>query len=155
MWRCRALPVALATVLVIAGCSTDFRRTNESSPLQPQVSPPATDVTVVTDGGATARAISVSRALYDQAAVVVLADADDAAGHAEAAGAAVELGVPMLLTSTADGEPATVRDELVRLGTETVLAIGAATIGWADQLDGAVDVVTSGSTPPPAAAAHL
>jgi hypothetical protein len=154
MWRCRALPAALAAILVIAGCSTDFRRTDESSPHQPQVSPPATDVTVVTDSGAADRAVSVSRTLYDRAAVVVLADADDAAGHAEAAETAAELGVPMLLTSTADGEPATVQEELVRLGTETVLAVGAATAGWADRLDGAVDVVTAGSagTAPPAAA---
>jgi hypothetical protein len=143
MWRCRALTAVLTAVLVTAGCSTDIRGNDDTpSPTQPLVSPPSTDVTVVAEIGVAHRALIISQALYDRAAVVVLADTGEPDTYAEAAGAAVDLGVPLLLSSTADGIDIALQDELTRLQTESVLAMGPNAIAWATGLDGIVGVVS-------------
>jgi hypothetical protein len=142
MWRSRAPVAVLAAALVTAGCFTDSRDTDDTSPHQPLVSPPATDVTVVAEIGVAHRALIVSQALYDRAAVVVLADTSEPDTYPEAARAAQDLGVPLLLTSTADGIDAGVRGELARLEAEAVLAVGPTATAWASELDGDVGVVS-------------
>jgi hypothetical protein len=153
MWRCRVFLVTLAAVMVTAGCSTDPHRTDDPSPHRPLLSPPADELTVVTGESATDQALEVSRALYERTPVVVLAGADEPAHHEEAAGAAVGLGVPLLLTSATDPAHTAVREELGRLGTEVVLTVGDAATTWARALGGEMGVVPAGpaSTARPAA----
>lgn len=81
-----------------------------------EVREPDEALTVVADETPGARALSVSRLLYDRADVVVLTPADRAA---EVADAVREHGVPLLET-TAPG----LDDELERLGTESVVVVG-------------------------------
>lgn len=80
------------------------------------VQEPDEALTVVADETPGARALSVSRLLYDRADVVVLTPADRAA---EVADVVREHGVPLLET-TAPG----LDDELERLGTESVVVVG-------------------------------
>ena len=81
-----------------------------------EVHSPDEDLTVVADESVGARAVSMSRLLYDRADVVVLAPAD---GAAEAAEAAREHGIPLLETTTPG-----LADELERLGTESAVVLG-------------------------------
>jgi hypothetical protein len=147
MRRRRALTAALAVTLVMAGCSTDLDRTDEEvAAVSPETSLPADNVTILTEETPAELALAVSRALYDRAPVVMLASAADTDGQQEAAATVAETGVPMLVLSPGGDAAgadvaAALRDELTRLDTEIVLAVGDAAAGWASDLELALDVV--------------
>jgi len=107
-------------------------------------------LTLIADTDPGAAAISTSRALFDSSEVVVLADRDDQAALTLGASAAVALGVPLVLSMSADGdstadptpEPTAAPDsdpsrspaadsddpvgaEFERLGVRFVLAVGS------------------------------
>ncbi|SDE87351.1 hypothetical protein SAMN05660485_01947 [Blastococcus fimeti] len=124
--RARALPVVLAVALAAAGCtgSSDEPGTPESEDTAVvETSAPASPLTVLPEEGAAALSLGISGALFDSAPVVVTAREDDRTGMLLAASAAVGLGVPLLVEPDDD---AALADELDRLGTGTVLAVGDA-----------------------------
>jgi hypothetical protein len=155
-----AVAVASVWTALVAGCSSapdnsdkeDDAGQEQQEPRRSRTSPPADEVTVLADEAPGALAIGVSRALYDQAPVVVLAGEDDPAGQQTAADAAVTLGVPLLLTPAdlATGEALT--EELARLAPAAVSTYGDAAAEWAGQLGGGIEVVRDGApaaTPAP------
>jgi hypothetical protein len=121
-------------------------------PHQPRTILPGDEVSVLA-GDPAALAIATSRALYDESPVVLLAGADDPAGQADAAEAAVEVGVPVLLTPPPAGEAAPLREELARLGAEAVSTFGDGPAEWARRLAGPAVVpartASPAGTPPP------
>jgi hypothetical protein len=135
--RC-ALPATVAAVLALSAC-TSFSGSSRGEP-EPDGGSAAAEgavvtaapekLTLVTDGSPGALAAATSRALFRSSDVAVLASEGDDAGTLLAASAAAGLGVPLLL----DGPEAA--DELHRLGTGTVLAVGKAS-----GPDGGPDVV--------------
>jgi hypothetical protein len=142
----------LSTALVAgtAGCTAFSGSSGSagSSPSAPQpheeavASAPQARLTLVADTDPMGAAVSMSRALFDVAPVVVLARDGDRPGTLLAASAAVALGVPVLL-QPADGGPTSdaVETELHRLGAEAVLAVGDAGV-TATEGDGGPRVVT-------------
>lgn len=116
--RPRCAAVALATTLVLAGCtggSDDAERTVSRTPTR------AIDaVDPATPAGSAA---AVSRRLFERSATVVLA-APDADSQRQAADAAGRLHVPMLVT----GPEALA--EIKRLRATTVLAVGPSGTAW-------------------------
>lgn len=87
--------------------------------------PPGT-TTVLAQTSAHDLALATSAALFDVAPVVVLADSSDLTGQARGATAAVALGAPLLLLPEAPLPGDGLAAELGRLGTATVLTVGAA-----------------------------
>lgn len=81
--------------------------------------------TVLAAGDALSAALEASVAVFASAPVAVVAPADDEAAVLTGASAAVAVGAPMLLTSTAKANRA-VRAELARLDPQAVLLVGAA-----------------------------
>jgi hypothetical protein len=133
-------------------------------PLAAQLADPQDAATVVDAEHPVARAVAASGVLFEAAPVVVLAAADDAAGQRRATAAAVEMGVPVLLSPGApDGDgtgggadptgAGAVRDEVARLAPEALLAVGPAAEAWARQhIDVATIVTTEADVPPVAPA---
>lgn len=137
--RVAAVPAALA--LLVSGCTGDGNdaRTEdgpapEDSLAAPVLSDLGAGLTLVADEDPAAQAVSTSRALFESSPVVVLARADDRAGLLLGASAAVGLGVPMLVEPARGGD-AEVAEELERLGSEVVLAVGEADGPGADEGD--------------------
>ncbi len=89
---------------------------------------------VVADGPAETYALAASAAMFEAAPVVVLVGVGDPDAHLLAASAAVGLGAPVLLVGGAVPGPAVV-DELDRLGTRAVLAVGAVRVPHGAQVD--------------------
>src|SRR4051794_8732243 len=129
--RARAGTVLVAALL-LAGC-TSF--TESADPSGSRSSPsggglataaPTDPLTVVAGSDPAGSAVGASRALFTHAELAVVARDDDPAGALLGASAAVGLGAPLLLTpaggSLAD-DP--LGAELDRLGTRTVLSVGA------------------------------
>ena len=112
--------------------------------------PEGLPATTVIDAATPARlSVSVSRALFASAPVVVTASVTDAAGVAAGAHEAELIGVPLLLTHNDDAAPAgatptaqVFADEVTRLGATSVLAIGASAADVA-AADPGVQVVTT------------
>ncbi|MCV2490933.1 hypothetical protein OF117_16380 [Geodermatophilus sp. YIM 151500] len=131
--RTSALPVVLSAVLLLAGCTSAPSAEvaagtsgDAAVPAEVRTAPPGEPLTVVADPGAVEAAASASRALFARAEVAVVARDGDAAGVLLGASAAAGLGVPLLL-EPGDGTPAAaLAEELDRLGTTTVLAVGGA-----------------------------
>lgn len=139
--RRAALVATLVALLVLAGCTNDDatqRPTPTPSTASPTPTPTPTPTQVSAQVGAPDEAATVlpaatpqdaaleaSRALFETAPVVVVAQVEDVAAHLTASSAAVALGAPVLLT-TAAADPAPVLDELTRLGAQAVLIVGAA-----------------------------
>ncbi len=128
--RSGVLAVGLVPVLLAAGC-TSFaeppgRDASARSVAEVGTSAPDAEVTVVADADPVTVAVSTSRALFDSAELVVVAPEDDVRATLLAAGAAVALGVPLLVEPQADAGAGLVADELERLGTTTVLGVGPA-----------------------------
>ena len=114
----------------------------------PELSGPADPATVLAPVAPVPLAAATSAALYRSAPVVVLAADGDAGGQAGAASAAVALGAPMLLTPSADANPAdatAMTDELTRLAPQAVLAVGAG----APRTGPRTGRAARGSCPPP------
>ncbi|HET6393307.1 MAG TPA: hypothetical protein VFG13_10855 [Blastococcus sp.] len=131
--RARALPIALAAVLVTGACSGAPEEDAPDSGAEPerpvaQVSTASAGerLTVVTGDDPVAASVSASRTFFQEADVVVVAAEGDRAGTLLGASAAVALGVPLLLGADDDGVAEPVLAELDRLGTTTVLAVGDA-----------------------------
>ncbi|WP_212841445.1 hypothetical protein [Catellatospora sp. IY07-71] len=152
----RLRPALLACVLLTGGCTvaafdSDSRATSRT------VLP--ADVTTVAAGATGAElALQASRALFSHAPAVVLVGDQDQASMANAGAAAVELGVPVLLTTAEDATAAALREELARLAPETLIPVGDAAAGWAKEhpVEGAeVQAYQAGKLPRLGAAAPL
>jgi len=138
--------VALAGVLLIAGCTADPVApaptdipASTPAPTPTLVQPlsrtalPSDDTTVVAGTGAADLALATSRALFVSSPAVVLVGADDGAGLARATSTAVALGVPLLLTpvSNSAGASEDLRTEVRRLEPQTMVTVGDRATGWA------------------------
>ncbi len=120
--------------------------------LRPSVSAPPKETLVLSGSGSGSLALATSRALYDDAPVVLLAAAEDLGAQAVAASVAVDLGTPLLLAPdparpSAPARDDPVREELDRLGTTTVLTFDDEPTQWAAELDGDVAVVPTPTDP--------
>jgi hypothetical protein len=126
--RSKTVPIALAVVLSIGGCSSFSDEGGEESreSAGAATSVPEARLTLVADEDPVASAASTSRALFDSAGVAVVARDGDAAGTLLGASAAAGLGVPLLLEPAGGGAADALATELDRLGTTTVLAVGDA-----------------------------
>jgi hypothetical protein len=128
----RSALIAMGSALLTLSACTAFSEdpsagTDEASTAGAEVATAEPEeLTLVTDGSAVALAAATSRALFESADVAVLAREGDDAGTLLAASAAAGLGVPLLLEAADGAEGQTVAEELDRLGTGTVLAVGAA-----------------------------
>jgi hypothetical protein len=130
----RSAVLVLTVVLATVGC-TSFEAPR-TGPEQERDGPSAADVAtsapdaelaVVADADLVTTAVSMSRALFDAAGLVVLATEGDAGGLLLGAATAVGLGVPLLVEpqSSINGADL-VAEELERLGATTVLGVGPA-----------------------------
>jgi hypothetical protein len=116
------------SVLLVGACSTGDAEEPEQTSASAVVGTvtPAERLTVVGDADPVGAAAGASRALFAEAQVAVVARDGDRAGTLLAASAAAGLGVPLLL-EPAGGGTDVLAEELDRLGTATVLAVGEAT----------------------------
>ncbi|SET38803.1 hypothetical protein [Geodermatophilus poikilotrophus] len=141
--RSPTVPIALTAALLVSGCGAASGEEAEDAGVT--TSAPDARLTLVADEDPVASAASASRALFDGADVVVVARDGDAAGTLLGASAATGLGVPLLLEPAGGGPADALTTELERLGTTTVLAVGAAE-GGADG-EGGPEVVAVPATP--------
>jgi hypothetical protein len=137
--RVRLLPLVLVLALFSGGCTSFAAEPErEPEPAEPvgavATSAPDDRLTVIADGDPVAWAVTMSQVLFDRSPVVVVARDGDRAGTLLAASAAVGLGVPLLLQPAGDGPADVLAEELGRLGTGTVLAVGDADGGAAGAL---------------------
>jgi hypothetical protein len=123
--RSPTVPITLTAVLLVSGCGAASGEDAEQA-AGVVTSAPDARLTLVADDDPVASAASASRALFDSADVVVVARDGDAAGTLLGASAATGLGVPLLLEPAGGGSADALTTELERLGTTTVLAVGAA-----------------------------
>lgn len=116
------------------GVLTQSAQTQGTVPVEPATLARAGAATVVIDAATPATtAIAASRALFDQAPLVVVADAGDRSAVAAAAAQSARLAAPLLLIDGAgQATPETLR-EIARLHSHTALALGK---GIAEQLSG-------------------
>ncbi|SDO56751.1 hypothetical protein SAMN05660199_02178 [Klenkia soli] len=150
--RSTPVPVVLAALLLLSACSSSSSDgaadpTTAPAAVGPVTTTPGSAVTLVADTDPVAAAISTSRALFASSPVVVVAPEgqelpDDAAEAAE------ELGVPLLLVGD---DPGVVRDELDRLDATSVVLAGGAEL--ADGALGDRDVVPADDDLPEVGAA--
>ena len=159
----RAHALLLVPVLGLAACtsaggaspSSEGAAAQEASPLTAQLARP-TGVSVLPQDGGEDLAAATSRALFEQAPVVVVAPTQDRAAQAGAASFAVATGAPVLLSppappadadatgssGSASEQTGPAHEELSRLSPEAVVAFGESAATWAqDATD--VDVVTA------------
>ena len=131
----RATPLfsaGLAAALLLAGCTGSDEggepaaASAGSSPdaAVPETAVPSGSPTLVADEGAAAASVSMSRALFTNSPLAVVADAADPAGRLLGASAAVGLGVPLLVAEGGTGGDEALGAELDRLGATDVLAVG-------------------------------
>ncbi|MEX5717435.1 hypothetical protein [Geodermatophilus maliterrae] len=141
----------MSALLLAAGCTSSAGGGgDDAGAAAVATSAPDQRLSVVSDAEPAASAVSTSRALFDEAGVVVVAPDGDRAAALLGSSAAVGLGVPLLLDPEGDGagdDP--VAAELDRLGVTTVLAVG----GDAAPGGGDLDVVTVPATAEAVAAA--
>ena len=123
--RSPTVPIAVTVALLVSGCGAASGDEAEHA-AGVATSAPDARLTLVADEDPVASAASTSRALFDSADVVVVARDGDAAGTLLGASAATGLGVPLLLEPAGGGPADALTGELDRLGTTTVLAVGAA-----------------------------
>jgi hypothetical protein len=119
----------MAAVLQLA-CSSAVACSLQTGPT---TAPPAAALTVLPGPDAVRLAVATSALLFRSAPTAVLAVDGDGPGQAVASAEAERLKVPMLLVPTAP-DPATaelVGGELARLGTRSVVAVGAPAETWA------------------------
>ncbi|SHN50706.1 hypothetical protein SAMN05660350_00215 [Geodermatophilus obscurus] len=142
--RSPTVPIALTAALLVSGCGAASGEEAEDA-AGVATSAPDARLTLVADDDPVASAASASRALFDGADVVVVARDGDTAGTLLGASAATGLGVPLLLEPAGGGPADALTAELERLGTTTVLAVGAAEGGAGDE--GGPEVVAVPATP--------
>jgi hypothetical protein len=142
--RSPTVPIAVTVVLLVSGCgAASGDEAGQGAGVA--TSAPDARLTLVADEDPVASAASASRALFDRADVVVVARDGDAAGTLLGASAATGLGVPLLLEPAGGGAADALSGELERLGTTTVLAVGAAEGGAGGE--GGPEVVTVPAAP--------
>ncbi|WP_029429489.1 hypothetical protein [Blastococcus sp. URHD0036] len=129
----RNTAVVAVALLLLAGCSAgEQTESDEAAPERSQgaatagTAAPDERLTVIGDADPVASAAATSRVLFARADVAVVARDGDLAGELLGASAAAGLGVPLLL-EPAEGSGDVLAEELDRLGTTTVLAVGEAT----------------------------
>jgi hypothetical protein len=142
--RSPTVPIAVTVALLVSGCGAASGDEAEQG-AGVATSAPDARLTLVADEDPVASAASASRALFDRADVVVVARDGDAAGTLLGASAATGLGVPLLLEPAGGGAADALSGELERLGTTTVLAVGAAEGGAGGE--GGPEVVTVPAAP--------
>jgi hypothetical protein len=142
--RSPTVPIAVTVALLVSGCGAASGDEAEQG-AGVATSAPDARLTLVADEDPVASAASASRALFDSADVVVVARDGDAAGTLLGASAATGLGVPLLLEPAGGGAADALSGELERLGTTTVLAVGAAEGGAGGE--GGPEVVTVPAAP--------
>ena len=142
--RSPTVPIAVTVALLVSGCGAASGDEAEQG-AGVATSAPDARLTLVADEDPVASAASASRALFDSADVVVVARDGDAAGTLLGASAATGLGVPLLLEPAGGGAADALSGELERLGTTTVLAVGAAEGGAGGE--GAPEVVAVPAAP--------
>ncbi|HST98625.1 MAG TPA: hypothetical protein VLJ85_13345 [Geodermatophilus sp.] len=142
--RSPTVPIAVTVALLVSGCGAASGDEAEQG-AGVATSAPDARLTLVADEDPVASAASASRALFDSADVVVVARDGDAAGTLLGASAATGLGVPLLLEPVGGGAADALSGELERLGTTTVLAVGAAEGGAGGE--GGPEVVTVPAAP--------
>jgi hypothetical protein len=149
------LAAAVATAALLGGCTVEVgdargSDTGDPDPAVPEAvaAVPAEAVTAVPGSGEVELALGASRLLHRSAPVAVVAAEGDVAGQAVAAAVAVARAAPLLVAPTTDagdgperdagssagsssagpgdGRTTAVREELSRLGTGAVLAVGRA-----------------------------
>ncbi|SDM10308.1 hypothetical protein SAMN05660642_01669 [Geodermatophilus siccatus] len=142
--RSPTVPIAVTVALLVSGCGA---ASGDEAAQGGGVATSAPDarLTLVADEDPVASAASASRALFDRADVVVVARDGDAAGTLLGASAATGLGVPLLLEPAGGGSADPLSGELERLGTTTVLAVGAA--GGGAGGEGGLEVVAVPAAP--------
>lgn len=142
--RSAALAAAVAATTLLVACTgggdpeptpTSTPSTSPTPTTTPTPTPeaagtrlPAEPTTVVASADAAGRAVEMSRAVYDDAPVAVVAPADDTAAQLRAASLAVALGAPMLLDPTADATPSATEEEVQRLAAQAVLTVGTVSL---------------------------
>ncbi len=122
----RVLIVATAGALALAACSPSDVLPEPEPTVTAVARAPDAPATVLAGADAAALALEASRTFFAEAPVVVVAPAGDAASELTAASLAVVLGVPALLAG-GGAEDGSLDAELARLGTQTVLTVGAVT----------------------------
>lgn len=137
-----ALVIAAA---VAASCTSDGEDVSDTGSAGPAdtlapvgtaaAAVPSEPVTAVAGQAPAQLALNTSRLLHEQAPVVVLAAEGDLPGQAVAAAAATARRAPLLLVPQAP-PAADVAVELERLGTEALLAVGAASLPVAESFEG-------------------
>lgn len=142
--------------------------TTDAGPARAEARRPTEPTTVVPGDGPTQLSLAATGALFETAPLVVLAPDGDIAAQSRAAARAVELQAPMLLTpveppaeappddtseatTTTEAPPTTsaatamtsvaLAEELGRLDTATVLAVGDPAVEWAEDVEDGPDVV--------------
>lgn len=131
-----AVVAAVACLALVAGCTADDGRAGPSPTTSPSATPtptptpvsaevvaPTAPATVLPAATPETAALEVVRTLVSRAPVVVLADAADAAAQEAAVAESARLAAPVLLVGPAVAPPV-VDEELARLGTEWVVAVG-------------------------------
>lgn len=114
----------MSAVLLLSGCVADEPPAAPTA-LRVATSLPTDFLTVAADPDPVLNALLVSAALYQRAELVVTAPVDDDRAQLLAASAALDLGVPLLLTPAVGAPPsAAVAAELTRLQASHVLSVG-------------------------------
>jgi hypothetical protein len=165
---------AVVAAALLAGCTVGVGNARSGDPQgggrsvpEAVAAVPGEAVTVVPGSGEVELALEASRLLHRAAPVAVVAAEGDVAGQAVAAAVAVARSAPLLVapaTGPADGSGdrpagdlpdgrAAVQEELSRLGTEAVLAVGPAAAGSVtgpagDPAGDASDLAVSVVSPP-------
>lgn len=144
----RALAMMIASALVV-GCSGGVVLDPNDGPVNEprriaRAMAPTDPVSALEFAAPGELALAASQLFFDSAQVVVLANANEAAGVNRAASLAVTLGTPVLLTAppgqSTSGKSATgagaqsgsLNTELVRLGTRAVLTVGGVSLHQLD-----------------------
>jgi hypothetical protein len=142
-----ALAVWLGLAFVVCVLGACAAPAPPSMPLVPRVAVPSAPTTVIGTDDPVELAIGTSAALY-ASSPVVLADVGDGVAQTRAALTARPLGAPLLLVPEGDspadgaGDADGVHAELARLNPVSILAVGDAARGWAEEPGVAAEVVT-------------
>lgn len=129
-WACVA-----AVLLVLSGCTgtTTVDPDPSSPPPEPQPAAvaqlPEAQSSLMTETDPAALALNSSAEFFSAARAVVLAPAEDETAALRAASIGIALGGPVLLTGSQDAD---IEAEIVRLGAETLIPVGAVDLNAID-----------------------
>ncbi len=118
------MPALAVAALALAACAPSGASPEPEPTVTAQAQAPGAAATVLAAAEPAELALQASRAFFASAPIAVVAPVTDAGAQVTASSLAVLLGVPALLSGGAGGSDP-LEAELARLGTETVLAVGA------------------------------